>query len=95
MPTKSKRMRRTNLPEDPPPDLLHEIHILRTTIQRVYELIEIGGEQDLEPLCKALSALGVASTRLARLLAAQRDLSGPQGNDELAAAISAVLKRVE
>lgn len=91
MSSSRKRVRRATLPEDPQPDLYQEINILRTTIRRVYDLVESGGELDLEPLCKALSALGVASTRLARLLAAQRDLAGAGGQDELAAALSQVL----
>ena len=95
MSSSRKRVRRSNLPEEPLLDLCEEILYLRSTIRRVYDLVEGGGELELEPLCKALSALGVASTRLARLLAAQRELAGAGGQSELTAAIYAVLAKDE
>lgn len=51
-----------------------EIAMLRVITRRVFELAD--NEEDIETSIKTLSALGVAATRLARLLEAQRSLGG-------------------
>lgn len=51
-----------------------EIAMLRVITRRVFELAD--NEEDIESSIKTLSALGVAATRLARLLEAQKSLGG-------------------
>jgi hypothetical protein len=51
-----------------------EIAMLRVITRRVFELAD--NQEDIESSIKTLSALGVAATRLARLLEAQKSLGG-------------------
>lgn len=51
-----------------------EIAMLRVITRRVFELTD--NEENIENSIKTLSALGMAATRLARLLEAQKSLGG-------------------
>jgi hypothetical protein len=59
------------------PGLLDEIAMLRVVMRRVFDHAT-DTQRDLEDWSNALDILGMASTRLARLLRTQKDL-GPAG----------------
>lgn len=75
--------------------LADEINLIRILMRRVFEYASAEGG-DGEPLAvwsSALAALGDASTRLAGLLRAQRDLTAGSSN-EILDALSAALREV-
>jgi hypothetical protein len=65
-----------------------EIRMLRTAMQRVFELEQ--GEPDPELTLKVLRALSTASGKLAGLLKSQQQIAGAEEN-EATAAISKAL----
>ncbi|MFN3308972.1 MAG: hypothetical protein ACK44E_07160 [Anaerolineales bacterium] len=72
-PPKPRRRKRetTSLPLSAS-DLQEEIAMLRETLRRFFELGR--GCEDIETAANILSVFGLATTRLARLLLAQREL---------------------
>jgi hypothetical protein len=68
-----------------------EIALLRVTIRRVFDLATEEGE-DSETWFKALSTLGLASTRLAGLVRTQKLIKGD--NSSVASALSQALGEV-
>lgn len=68
--------------------LMGEIRMLRTAMQRVFELEQ--GEPDPELTLKVLRALSTASGKLAGLLKSQQQIAGAEEN-EATAAISKAL----
>lgn len=78
--------------------LADEINLMRVLIRRVFEYANTAesgedGPTQLEVWSTALNALGAASTRLAGLLRAQRDLTAGSSN-EILDALSAALREV-
>ncbi len=71
-------------------DLSSEIAMMRVVIRRVFEAAEDCAE--LEAWVNVLRSLGAASTRLAGLLKAQKQLAG--GGSEIAEALSQALREV-
>ncbi len=71
-------------------DLTSEIAMMRVVIRRVFEAADDCAE--LEAWVNVLRSLGAASTRLAGLLKAQKQLSG--GGSEIADALSQALREV-
>ena len=67
-----------------------EILMLRTITRRVYELAD--GVEELDQAVSLLGALGIASTRLANLLKAQKSLGNEQ--DGVMTALSEALEKV-
>jgi hypothetical protein len=68
----TKRRRRTRPAPLSDSDLQEEIAMLRETLRRFFELGR--GCEDIETAANILSVFGLATTRLARLLLAQREL---------------------
>jgi len=68
-----------------------EIALLRVTIRRVFDLVSEEGE-DTETWFKALSTLGLASTRLAGLVRTQKMIQGDSSS--VASALSQALGEV-
>jgi hypothetical protein len=74
------------------PGLMDEIAMLRVVMRRVFDHAS-EADIDLVAWSDALNILGVASTRLARLLRTQKDLGQTDGvSDLLAQAVTRVLK---
>jgi len=74
----------------PTESLDDEILMLRTITRKVYELAD--GVEELDQAVSLLGALGIASTRLANLLKAQKDLGNEL--DPVMAALSEALEKV-
>ena len=72
--------------------LRDEISLLRVQIRRLVELAE--GQTDLKEAIQTLTAIGLACTRLAGMLKAQRELGGDGSSDAraLSEALNDVLK---
>ncbi len=68
----TKRRRRSRPAPLSESDLQEEIAMLRETLRRFFELGR--GCEDIETAANILSVFGLATTRLARLLLAQREL---------------------
>jgi hypothetical protein len=73
-----------------PTGLDDEIRMLRTITRRVFQLAD--GVEELEQAISLLGALGIASTRLANLLKAQKSLGN--GQDAVMTALSEALEKV-
>ena len=80
----------SDLSNDPPATLEHEITLLRVMMRRTMELAD--GVDDLREATRVLDALGAAANRLACLLRAQKNLdeSHSQMVDEISIAIQQV-----
>ena len=74
----------------PTESLDDEILMLRTITRKVYELAD--GVEELDQAVSLLGALGIASTRLANLLRAQKSLGN--GQDAVMTALSEALEKV-
>ena len=73
--------------------LYDEIALLRVAIRRCFEAASNMEPTDVEGWVKALSSLGMASTRLAGLLRSQRLLTAG-GNDSFLAILSSALSDI-
>jgi hypothetical protein len=80
----------TDLANDLPASLEHEITLLRVMIRRTMELAD--GIDDLREATRVLDALGAAAGRLSTLLRAQKSLNESQSKmaDEISIAIQQV-----
>jgi hypothetical protein len=80
----------SDLGQEPPVTLEHEITLLRVMMRRTMELAD--GVDDLREATRVLDALGAAANRLASLLRAQKNLdeSHSQLVDEISIAIQQV-----
>ncbi|MEA4907160.1 MAG: hypothetical protein GYA17_03585 [Chloroflexi bacterium] len=93
-PTPNPELRRRSARRSPadspvPQGLRDEIAMLRTFIRRVHALSEDG--RSVDELLRILASVGQASTRLANLLRAERDLGSTQ---DLSQALNEALEQV-
>ena len=80
----------TDLSNDFPASLEHEITLLRVMIRRTMELAD--GIDDLREAIRVLEALGAAAGRLSTLLRAQKSLN--EGQSRMADEISVAIQQV-